>query len=491
MRRARVVTCVSVAVALLLFSAQPLEAAENAKDIAVLHWYLADQAASLSEGSFPQGIAFDGASIWVTNKLNGTVTKLLVSDGEVLGTFSAGSEPQAIAFDGVNIWVTNESSSTVTRLRASDGACVSPCTFNVGHRPEGMAFDGTNIWVTNAVDGTVTELQASNGAVLGTFSVGSFPFGVAFDGTSIWVANNGSNTVTKLNPKTGSTLGTFPAGNGPTQLAFDGTNIWVTDDVNITGQTTPVVVGQQIALTGVIPSPQNSCVSSQTWPLPAGTAIANYSNGAGGPPDTTGGKVTNLAAGNTSNYTFYWIAPGNSLQVKYQYTLTNRAQSPAATAFFNVTAPTQLNVTVQPVSPVDVELEIGSPSLEPGWYAHSIAGINFTESETPPNGSGSNNAVEWLQLILGETHQLLTKTNVNGCGGGPICNCSPANWAPPELDNNYPYVAAVPPTFTNDTPGVLLGASMQESEHQRSFSAPCICFGILACPARLVPRQEL
>jgi DNA-binding beta-propeller fold protein YncE len=64
----------------------------------------------------PQGVAFDGANIWVTNGNSATVSKLRASDGTLLGTFTVGSTPQGVAFDGANIWVANGNSNTVSKL---------------------------------------------------------------------------------------------------------------------------------------------------------------------------------------------------------------------------------------------------------------------------------------------------------------------------------------------------------------------------------------
>ena len=55
----------------------------------------------------PNGIAFDGANIWVSNWGSNNVSKLRASDGALLGTYAVGGAPQAVAFDGVQIWVAN------------------------------------------------------------------------------------------------------------------------------------------------------------------------------------------------------------------------------------------------------------------------------------------------------------------------------------------------------------------------------------------------
>jgi len=200
--------------------------------IALLKWYAPNPTTSFAIGGNTFGVAFDGASIWVTNNSSNTVSKLQASDGTLLGTFAVGANPTSVTFDGANIWVTNFSSNTVSKLRASDGTLLG--TFAVVGAPRGAAFDGANIWVANDVSNTVSKLRASDGTLLGTFAVGTTPIGVAFDGANIWVANYGSNTVSKLRASDGTPLGNFAVGANPTGVAFDGANIWVANYVSNT-----------------------------------------------------------------------------------------------------------------------------------------------------------------------------------------------------------------------------------------------------------------
>ena len=194
----------------------------------------ADDGATLGTfavGRGPKGVAFDGDNIWVANHLTTTVTKLRATDGAHLGTFTVGDVPNAIAFDGSNVWVTNYGSNDVTKLRASDGVVLG--TYGGLSSPMGVAFDGENVWVVNNGAGNVTKLRASDGGNLGTFSVGSSPIGIAFDGTSIWVAGLSTQNVTRLRASDGANLGTFPVAT-PSSLAFDGAHIWA---VNSNGST--------------------------------------------------------------------------------------------------------------------------------------------------------------------------------------------------------------------------------------------------------------
>ncbi|MGB7202368.1 MAG: hypothetical protein WBD16_08885 [Pyrinomonadaceae bacterium] len=205
----------------------------NLQLLGSLRWDLLGQ--RIAVGTNPQGIAFDGANMWVTtNSSDGNVTKLRVLDGVVQGTFAVGNFPAGVAFDGANIWVTRNTFNNVTKLRASDGANLG--VFAVGDTPIGVAFDGANIWVANRFSDNVTKLRVLDGANLGTFAVGSGPIGVAFDAANIWVVNVSSNNVTKLRASDGALQGTFAVGTNPSAVAFDGANIWVTngDSNNVT-----------------------------------------------------------------------------------------------------------------------------------------------------------------------------------------------------------------------------------------------------------------
>src|SRR5215472_7354912 len=165
-----------------------VDSTQNPNQLAVLHWFGANQTTSFTTGTTPIAFAFDGASMWVVNFGANTVSKLRANDGSVLGTFAVGHNPWAAAFDGANVWVTNRGDNTVSKLRASDGVVLG--TFSVpGIFPAGVAFDGTNIWVANSDSNFVTKLRASDGANLGSFTVGATPLGVAIDGTNVWVTN--------------------------------------------------------------------------------------------------------------------------------------------------------------------------------------------------------------------------------------------------------------------------------------------------------------
>ena len=179
---------------------------------------------NFTAGTGPDGICFDGAFVWVADN-NGTVTKLNANTGVSAGNFGAGTIPAAACFDGASIWVANFGGGNVTKLNAGTGALIN--TYAVSSGPCALCFDGSSIWIANSNSTVVSKLDAATGTGLGNFTVGANPVAVCFDGSNIWVANFGGNSVTKLDPSTGNSLGTFTVGTNPDAICFDGVNIWV------------------------------------------------------------------------------------------------------------------------------------------------------------------------------------------------------------------------------------------------------------------------
>jgi YVTN family beta-propeller protein len=185
----------------------------------------------LGQNEIAKGIALDGQGhAWIAFSAGNFIGEFIQeSNGScVIGQKIPipGSGPNGIAFDGTYLWVSNYYSNTVSKVSISSSSVVG--TFTVGSGPRGVVFDGTFIWVANYLSNTVTKLQPSNGAVIGTFAVGSGPYFMAVNTANhtIWVPNLNSNTVTELN-QSGRIVNTISTQGEPVFLAFDGTNMWV------------------------------------------------------------------------------------------------------------------------------------------------------------------------------------------------------------------------------------------------------------------------
>ena len=114
-------------------------------------------------GNGPSGIAISPGAVWVTNRLDDTVTEIDSKTGKVRRhTSMPGASPSDIAYGLGALWIANESSSTVTRLDPRTGGLQE---FTVGNGPEAVAVGYGSIWVANSLDGTVSRINPSSNVV--------------------------------------------------------------------------------------------------------------------------------------------------------------------------------------------------------------------------------------------------------------------------------------------------------------------------------------
>jgi hypothetical protein len=150
----------------------------------------------------PQGILFDGANIWITERRNigaGSLVKL-DSNGGILQTVPVGNSPFQPIYDGTNIWVPNSGSNSITVVRASTGGVLATLTGNGLNVPFAAAFDGERILVTNYSGDSVSLWKAADLTPIGSFSTGagSYPLGACSDGLNFWVVLNGKNKLARF-----------------------------------------------------------------------------------------------------------------------------------------------------------------------------------------------------------------------------------------------------------------------------------------------------
>ena len=192
----------------------------STQQIAMLQW----GNLTFPTGADPYDIAYDGSSIWITNRSANTVSKLDPLTGERTA-FPTGAGPRGIAFDGTYVWVANYAADTVSRFVPATGGRTD---FPTGDGPEALAWDGFSLWISNTLADTVWSMDPASG-LAAEYAAGDAPAGIAFDGQVIWVANTAADTVTRIEPSTGSTS-SIPVGDSPYGVAFDGTFIWVTNE---------------------------------------------------------------------------------------------------------------------------------------------------------------------------------------------------------------------------------------------------------------------
>jgi len=188
--------------------------------------------------SYPNGITIDGTNLYVADFSNHLIRKIVISTGAVTtlaGTGSSGSAngtgtsasfyyPFGIITDGTNLYVADRSNHLIRKIVISTGAVTTvagtgssgsangtgtSASFNL---PEGITTDGTNLYVSDTSNNLIRKIVISTGAVTtvaGTGSSGSangtgtsasfsYPSGITTDGTNLYVADQVNHLIRKI-----------------------------------------------------------------------------------------------------------------------------------------------------------------------------------------------------------------------------------------------------------------------------------------------------
>ena len=240
----------------------------------------------------PIGITTDGTSLYVADKDNQTIRKIVISTGVVttlagnahifgnesvdgIGTEARFGDPIGVTTDGTNLYVADTWSSTIRKVVIATGVVTtlagtsnySGVTDGTGaaarfNGPDGITTDGADMYVVDEYNYTIRKIAISTGAVTtlagrvsaskgvdGTGAIASFntPNGITTDGANLYVADTDSSTIRKIVISTGevTTLsgmigvpgsvdgtGTAANFNGPHGITTDGTNLYVADTWN-------------------------------------------------------------------------------------------------------------------------------------------------------------------------------------------------------------------------------------------------------------------
>ena len=161
-----------------------------------------------SVGHSPGAVTAGGGSVWVANRLDGTVSRI-DRDRQVV-TIDVGGAPAALAFGAGSLWVADGDVARrrAGRSRLQQGAASGsrPPTRRARWRsPEGA------LWVVSGADGarpprrprpTLDRARA--------IPIGVKATAIAAGAGALWVASEEAGTVTRLDPRTGAIVDADP-----------------------------------------------------------------------------------------------------------------------------------------------------------------------------------------------------------------------------------------------------------------------------------------
>ena len=171
-------------------------------------------------------------SLWVVTQ-SGVVDRVDARTGKVLATIPVGAASyEAVAAFG-SIWVSNRSDGTLTRIDPSTSEVVDTVAVPEVQPGGIVAADGA-LWIGNDTGGLsfLIRLDPDTGAVT-KVEAGGRPAYVTATPGRVWTSNGYDGTVTAIDTGTSTAVGSpVPAGAYPVNLAAtpDGAEVWVPDD---------------------------------------------------------------------------------------------------------------------------------------------------------------------------------------------------------------------------------------------------------------------
>jgi len=206
----------------------------------------ADGTGAAASFNWPAGITTDGANLFVTDRVNNNIRKIVISSGVVTtiagtagvsgssdgtGVGVSFTAPKGITTDGTNLFVSDSGNHTIRKIVIATGvvttiagtAGVSGTADGSGtaarfNNPYGIITVGVNLFVADAYNHSIRRIVISTGAVTtiagtagasgaadGTGTAASFdrPYGITTDGINLFVADYVNCSIRKIVIATG------------------------------------------------------------------------------------------------------------------------------------------------------------------------------------------------------------------------------------------------------------------------------------------------
>jgi DNA-binding beta-propeller fold protein YncE len=162
-------------------------------------------------GSEPEGLAWDGHSLWVVDQAGGRVVRL-DPDGKVLGQVAVGDEPRLASAGDAGIWVANYGGSSVSLVHGGTARTVDVpgCT-----GPQGIAEAAGRAWVSCTLSSKVIALDARTLKQVAEVPEVADADAVVAAGSTVYVVGQSGPTVYVIDAASGDLTDTIVLDDAP------------------------------------------------------------------------------------------------------------------------------------------------------------------------------------------------------------------------------------------------------------------------------------
>jgi hypothetical protein len=199
------------------------------------------------QDSSPNGLAWDGTYLWLSDCGAQDMIYKLTTNGEVVSSFAWPIEddlqgPQGLTWDGEYLRIVSWSTRKVFKL-TTEGVWVSEFAAPdpPNQSPRGITWDGSTLWLSDTGHwtedpqiGSIYQLT-TDGAIIFSFQLPSdfqTTRDLAYDGVNLWLAEQTGQMIHRISTS-GEILESFDLWDDigisgtPYGLTWDGSNLWV------------------------------------------------------------------------------------------------------------------------------------------------------------------------------------------------------------------------------------------------------------------------
>jgi len=174
-------------------------------------------------GRSPGAVTAGGGSVWVANRLDGTVSR--IERDRQITTIDVGGAPIALTFGAGSLWVADGDGRRVAQVDPGSNKVLQ--RIEAANAPRSLALAEGALWVVSGADGGVHRVDLGGGRAPRAVPIGPKATALAAGAGALWVASEEAGTVTRIDPRSGKAVASINAGNGPSALAVGEGSVWV------------------------------------------------------------------------------------------------------------------------------------------------------------------------------------------------------------------------------------------------------------------------
>jgi sugar lactone lactonase YvrE len=334
----------------------PLNLAPNVSTFAGTASKFVDDTGAAARFQYPTASVVVSGNLYVADTFNHAIRKIVIATGEVttlagstaglsgatddMGTAARFNFPCGITTDGTNLYVADRNNHAIRKIVIATGGVTTLAGSTTGlsgaaddtgtaarfNFPSDITTYGTNLYVADSNNRKIRVIEIATGVVssltgtantaaslgamdgVGAIATFKFPSGITTDGTNLYVADRDNNKIRQIVISSGlvssltgtaSTAASLGAMDGtgatatfysPSGITTDGTNLYIADSRNNKIRKVVIATGVVSSMTGVADTP------SVTSVIDGAGSIATFDNPTG---ITTDG--TNLYVADSDN----------------------------------------------------------------------------------------------------------------------------------------------------------------------------------------------